>query len=253
MIVKKKLYYFLILFFLFCGIGIISYSYNSYFIPFGRIKNITSKPVEYILAISFGTRRIWADISFIRLMQYYGTPEIPENAKVIEHRDSHGHIHYHYEGEPEFGAGKYPLFERMAKDIIFLDPYYKEAIIYSAGSLAFNLNRPEQAISLLNLGLIFSPKEWQYIKMLAAIAQSKLQDKQKIASFMYEIAMFDDTPVMVKQIAAFLNKRAGKIENALKIYKKILLTTKDEFYIKNAIRNIELIEKRKYEDTENYK
>jgi len=186
-------------------------------------------------------------------MQYYGTPEIPENARRIEHRDEHGHIHYHYEGEPEFGAGKYPLFLKMARDILFLDPYYKEAIIYSAGSLAFNLNKTDEAVSLLNTALIFSPGEWQYIKLLGAIAQKKLKNKEKILEFLYELAMFDDTPVLIKQMAAFLNKRANNLNIAEKIYKKILETTKDEFYIKNAKKSLEEIRKIRYENIKNHK
>ncbi|PIS46586.1 MAG: hypothetical protein COT17_07840 [Elusimicrobia bacterium CG08_land_8_20_14_0_20_51_18] len=219
----------------------ISYSFNLPFTCFGVIKNAHSRPVEYIFSISFGMRRLLADVSFIRLMQYYGTAEIHEGAKKHEHCDERGHCHHHYEGEPEFGKGDYPLFVQMTRDIIFLDPYFKEAVLYSAGSLAFNLNKPDDAVSVLNTALLFTPGDWHYVKLLGAIAQSRLRNKEKIAEFMYEIAMREDTPVMVKQIAAFLNKKAGRKLKAAEIYGNILKTTKDPFYLDNARRQLEAL------------
>ena len=48
----------------------------------------------------------------------------------------------------------------------------------------------------------------------------------------------NDCPVMIKQLAAFLNKKAGNYANAHAIYLNIFKTSKDAQYVKNAEKEI---------------
>ncbi len=195
------------------------------------------KPIISITALNFGLRKVGADILFIDLLQYYGTPEVPKGAKVHEHDDGHGHKHIHYEGEPEFGSGNYPLFYSYAREILFLDPYFKNAVLYSCGALAFNLNRIDQASALLKTAMLYST-DTQYYKMLAAIAAKNSKNRKDLANILYEIAIKPETPVIIKNSAAWANKQAGAFDRAADIYRLILETTKDEFYIKIAKKNL---------------
>jgi tetratricopeptide (TPR) repeat protein len=225
----------------------ISMSYESPYPKLGINSNIISNPVDYIFAVSFGQRKSVSDLLFIRIMQYYGTKEIAKGAKRIAHSDGHGHIHYHYEGEGEFGSGHYPLFYPMTLNLLFLNPYYKEFILYSSASMAFNLNKEEEAISILENALQYY-KEIEFYKLLLAIGYSKAKDKVRLAEELYPIAMQRETPVIVKNLTAFLNKKANKNREALNIYRLILETTKDEYYIDKARKNIAELENNKNED-----
>ncbi|MEW5951579.1 MAG: hypothetical protein GX447_07695 [Elusimicrobia bacterium] len=233
---KTKIFIFLFLSATFA----LSYAFVYKYPPLSLYKQNSVMPMTEMISLSFGLRKAGAGILFINLLQYYGTPEIPEHAEIIEHEDGHGHKHIHYEGEPEFGAGEYPLFYEYSKKILFLDPYFVNAALYSCGALAFNLNRPDQAIALIKTVLSYS-KNQDYYKMLAAIAAKNAGTRKELAEIMYEIALKEDTPVILKNSAAFINKKIGRNDRARDIYKIILKTTKDEFYIKIAEKNLQLI------------
>ncbi len=207
----------------------IGQNYKLFFSPPNHIKAFKTSTAGDALALNLGMRRLFADLWFVRLMQYYGTPE--DGLSIYKPMTK--------EQAEVYGAGKYPHFFSMAEHIIQLDPYFKNAVLYSAASLAFNLNQPEPAIRLLNLALEYLPKEWKYLTMLAAIGYSKAENPNKVASSLMPLIKESDCPVMVKQLVAFLNKKAGNYANAYKIYLNIAETSKDESYVKNAIKELQ--------------
>ena len=105
--------------------------------------------------------------------------------------------------------------------------------------------RPEEAVSLLNGALIYRPKEWKYVALLAAIGYSKAKNPAKVSELITPLIMEPDCPVMIRQLAAFLNKRMGNYSAAYRIYKTIIETTKDRFYIDNARKEMAKLEKMK--------
>lgn len=213
---------------------------SSFVYPFpsiGSARKVSLNPVIELTALSLGLRKIAADLLFIDLLQYYGTPEVPEGAEVHEHDDGHGHVHKHYEGEPEFGSGEYPLFYPYSREILFLDPYFKNAALYSCGALAFNLKRPNEAIALLKTAMLYSSND-EYYKMLAAIGAKNAGSNKELAELLYQVAMKPSTPVIIKNSAAFVNRKIGRNDKAMEIYRLILETTHDEFYIRNAKKNL---------------
>jgi len=213
------------------------------FPPPDRIKEVRRSAVEDALALSLGLRRLAADVWFIRLMQYYGAPDMEERNLSYEAKPDpgHGQPGHHCEGE-HFGEGKYPDFLPLSRHILALDPYFTNAGLYAAGSLAFNMYRPEEAISFLNGAMLYHPKEWKYATLLAAIGYSKAKDPAKVARIITPLIMEPDCPVMLRQLAAFLNKKAGNYSTAYSIYKTILETTKDRFYIDNARKEMAKLE-----------
>lgn len=213
------------------------------FPPPERIREVRRSAVQDALALSLGLRRLAADIWFIRLMQYYGSPDIEEHEPLpgAAPDPGHGQPGHHCEGA-RFGEGKYPEFLSLARHILALDPYFTNAGLYAAGSLAFNMYRPEEAVSFLNGALVYNPKEWKYVTLLAAIGYSKAKDPAKVAKVIAPLLREPDCPVMLRQLAAFLNKKAGNYRDAYLIYKTILETTKDRFYIDNARRELAKLE-----------
>ncbi|HAF94917.1 MAG TPA: hypothetical protein DCG50_02565 [Elusimicrobia bacterium] len=208
------------------------------FPPPSALREVRHSAIEDMLALSLGARRLFADLWFIRLMQYYGTHE--HIAGEEEEEEEHGHSHHGL----DFGAGNYPEFMALSRHIAALDPYFKNAVLYSAGSLAFNLNRPGEAAELLNYALVNTPREWKFLIMLTAIGYSKSSEPAKVAQIIAPLVRERDCPVMLKQLAAFLNKKAGNYEAAAVIYADILQTSKDPFYTLNSEKELKMIEKR---------
>ena len=195
------------------------------FPPPGAIREVRRSAAEDAIALSLGLRRLAADLWFIRLMQYYGTraPEAQESPV-------------------QYGAGRYPEFLPIARHILALDPYFVNAGLYAAGSMAFNMYRPEEAVSFLNGALLYNPREWKYLTLLSAIGYSKARDPGKVAEIITPLLNEPDCPVMLRQLGAFLNKKAGNYRAAYLIYRTILATSKDSFYVENAKKEMAKLE-----------
>lgn len=226
------------------------YTWKSYSHPFPQANYIASFKRSLLgdaLTLSFGMRRLLADVWFVRLMQYYGTRELSEHdedgAKSPWRQRRHTDEHHHCQHGADYGYGKYPDFFPMARHIIDIDPYFKSAIMYSVTSLAFNLQKQESAIALLKIAMMYSKKEWMYPRLLAAIGYSKAKDPQKVAQTLTMLVWEPDCPTMVKQLVAFLNKKTKNYRTAYAIYLNILNTSKDPFYLENARKETEKLKK----------
>jgi tetratricopeptide (TPR) repeat protein len=200
--------------------------------PLSAMKVRPDDAVETAGFLSLGLRRGAADVGFVRLLQYYGTPEGEFQFAFlapIEH------------GESPYEGGVYPEMYARGREIIDLDPYFDHAAEYAIGSLAFNLNRPLESIDLLERVRKYNPKQWRYDALLAAVGYLKAKNPEKVADSLLPVALDPDSPAMVKQETAFLLKKIGRNAQAVRVYQLLILTTKDEGYIDNARRNIALL------------
>lgn len=190
-----------------------------------------------MFSLALGARRLFADVWFVRLMQYYGSHE--EGPDGEEECPEHpGELHHHHHHGLN-GEGVYPEFLPRARHVLELDPHFAAAGLYGAGSLAFNLGRPEEAQQLLDFAIRNSPREWKYPMLLAAIGYSASKEPLKVAEALRPFLREPDCPAMLKQLAAFLNKKAGNYAAAAAIYADIAATSRDEFYVRNARRELE--------------
>lgn len=213
------------------------------FPPPSAIREVRRGASEDALALGLGLRRLAADLWFIRLMQYYGTEEPERSGEEAEEAVDPGHGEPgHHCAHEHFGEGRYPEFASLARHILALDPYFTNAGLYAAGSLAFNMNRPAEAVELLNEALLYRPKEWKYLTLLAAIGYSRASDPSGVLASIEPLLNEPDCPVMLRQLAAFLNKKAGRYRTAYLIYASMLTTTKDRFYLENARREMARLE-----------
>lgn len=212
--------------------------YTSPFPPPSEMRVPLAGATGDMLALALGSRRLFADLWFIRLMQYYGTREFTGE----EEEAAGGHHHDEHEN---YGGGSYPLFLPMARHVLEVDPAFTAAGLYAAASLAFNMQRGEEAQELITYALKYNPREWKYLTMLAAIGYSKAQNPVAVAEAIAPILKDPDCPVMLKQLAAFLNKKAGNYAAAAAIYADIAATSRDEAYVKNARRELEKLARMK--------
>lgn len=218
-------------------------------IPYPRVKTFKNSVVGDAGYLSLGLRRLGADLGFIGMMQYYGTPEKEtlhidtkslKNKKIT--REDIEMSEYHIYGiaprvHSEIEGGNYPEIIERAKYILTLDPYFNYPILFAAGVLAFNLNRPGQALEILNLARKYQPFYRDYNLYIAAIGH-KSKDPAQAARILDEAIKTPDTPVMIKNITAFLYKQTGNYARAYEIYLDIYQNSEDEKYAKMAEKQL---------------
>ena len=212
-------------------------SYRSPFPPPSEIRVPVQGAAGDMFALAFGARRLFADVWFIRLMQYFGTRELEKGEETAAHDEKPGHGHHHHHHSIE--GGRYPEFKPRALHVLEIDPGFTMAALYGAGSLAFNLRKAGEAQEVLEYALKYSPKNWKYLNMLAAIGYYKnAEAPQAVADALAPILKDPDCPVMLKQQAAFLNKKIGNYAAAAAIYADIAATSRDMAYVRNAERQL---------------
>jgi tetratricopeptide (TPR) repeat protein len=195
-----------------------------------------------MFALALGARRLFADVWFIRLLQYYGSTEFHDEDEEaggldwLKPKASGEHHHHGHSGLN--GEGQYSEFLPRSRHVLEIDPNFTVAALYGAGSLAFNMGRPEEAQELLSYALKYSPREWKYLKVLAAIGYSRANDPAAVAASIAPLLKDPDCPVMLKQQAAFLNKKLGNYAAAAAIYADIAATSRDMAYVRNAEREL---------------
>ena len=204
--------------------------------------------------ISGGLRLLAADINFIRLLQYYGridktghyeldADEVTDGNATLKKEDlkyneynMYGLTKYALSG---FEGGTYHEIKARTMHILGLNPYSTYAALYSAGVLAFNLNRPDEALDVLFTARRYRPSEGKYNAYIAGIGYSKAKDPQKGADALDQSVREPDCPALLKQQVAFLNKKLGRYDRAMQIYADIEKNATDPYYVNNARHQIE--------------
>lgn len=200
--------------------------------------NLDGRYAQQDLAfVALGMRRQAADLHFIRLLQYYGTPE-GEAAEEDPGHGMPGHIHRGAQGE-----GEYPELVPRTLHILELDPYFRYATLYTAGALAFNMGKPEQAIALLRRALERDPKAWRYHLYIAAIAYRKDREFGKLVVVLEPAIGDPECPAMLKLIVAGIYQKLGRPERARELYLQVEQDSRDPDSRRMAKKRRELLEK----------
>jgi tetratricopeptide (TPR) repeat protein len=184
-------------------------------------------------------RRLAADLGLIRLLVYYGSPE-SEGDK----HEEHGHAGETFDPKhPEnfWGGGKYPGLGPRARRILDIDPSLSYATLYAAGALAFNLNRPQEALDVLSYGLRRDPSNLQYHAYVAAIGFHRHGDTGSVMRILEPLLKSPDCPTMIKSMMAFLYRRTGRREKAIRLYREILETSRDPGYRRTAEKRLKAL------------
>ncbi len=170
-------------------------------------------PVEILTLVNLGFRRLAADIEMIRLLIYYGSSEAMAD-----------------ELNPPKNVPLYPGMFFRAEEILSLDPYFNYVRLYAAGALAFSLGRPNEALKLMQEGLILEPNNEQYKAILAAIAFSKKGDSQRVVNALSPYLESPDTPSMLINVSAFIYFRLGEMDKAASLYQRLSDSKNPDYY-----------------------
>ena len=182
--------------------------------------------VESSALLSLGMRRLAADLGFIRLLIYYGTPEGPDE-------ESEGHHHKPFDPEhPElfWGGGSYPEVAARALRLIDTDPTFAYPVLYASGALAFNLNRPDEALRVLRYALSRDPRNVQYQAYVMAVGLHRHGDKAGVIRILEPVLGESDCPAMIKNMMAYLYVQSGERRKAADLYRLIRDTSRDPHY-----------------------
>ncbi|MEI8218210.1 MAG: hypothetical protein WCG51_04090 [Elusimicrobiota bacterium] len=224
-----------------------------------------------IASVVMGVRKLGADIAWIQLLQYYGTPEKPLDedrafqlswdmtkylfgAKIdkevcfTEGCDDKSHYH------PQIDGGVYPLFLQYCYRIVALDPSYYFTYLYGGGALAWNLNRPQEALLLLEHGIAVLAKYqhasvrdihepyWQLNLYVSAIVYRKSGDFTGMLSLLETAVGQPDAPNMIKGILANIYQKQKKYTEALRLWINIY-DTNDLSYRRRAEEKVNELKK----------
>lgn len=181
--------------------------------------------------VLLGMRRLAADVAWVSVLQYYGTHE--QDAKE-DHDDGHTHGHGPYDG------GRYFALKKMVLRVMRLDPSMQYATLYGAGALAFNLDRPQEALELLEEGIRNSPTYWRYRLYVGAILFKQKGQFDEMINLLEDAITYPDCPTMVKSILAGIYKDRKDYARALRVWLDVLENPRtDVWYRSQAEKQIQ--------------
>lgn len=150
-----------------------------------------------------GLRAAAADLAWLQLLQYMAG-NLPEFA------DRPGRAH--------------DRVLNLSRRIHRLDPSFHRGALYGASVLGWaeNVNRPEEAVTLLEEAIRRSPEEPMYKLYLAALAYKRAGDDARMIGLLE--ASFDDprTPTTMRAILANLYAKRGENDKAAATWRRVL-------------------------------
>jgi tetratricopeptide (TPR) repeat protein len=213
--------------------------------PFGR-PVLEKYAFTDVASVLFGVRRFGADLAFIQMLQYYARPEEAAAEAGHDHGGhppgAHGEKEYHLDLgveatadlHPEMRLGEFPRLQHHIFRIVSLDPYFHYAYLFGAGALAFNLNRIDEALEILERGVRADPRFWRFRLYAGAIAYRRSAEPQKAIGLLEQAIQFPDCPSMLKNILANLHRQQGNYIRAAEVYLDIIRTSRDQGYVNLA-------------------
>lgn len=177
---------------------------------------------------SLGMRRLAAELAFIRTLVYYGThPDDYEG-----HGEGAAEEHGHDEASESYAE----LLPRLRR-VLALDPYWTHPVLWGAGALAFTVDRPDEAILILDEGLKMRPKDPTMLATVAAVGFQQKGDLAQALERLMPVVDSGEAPTMLKNMAAYMNERSGHRDVAARLYGEIL-NSRDSNYHDNALRGL---------------
>jgi tetratricopeptide (TPR) repeat protein len=169
--------------------------------------------------IIMGFRAAAADIAWVQLIQYCGGETLPDESRTLD------------------------LLKNFTLRVVRIDPYFYEAYLFSSGILAWfkNVNRPDEAIEILQEGIKNNPKHWPFRIHLAAIVYKKAEEYGKMASSLEEAIRYPECPSIIKAILANYYKEQKEYARAVTVWESVLASD-DSAYQNRAEEQISILE-----------
>jgi hypothetical protein len=178
--------------------------------PKGRVQGAISLPSpEFLKHVSIGYDDVVADVLWFQTMQYYGEWRLRQ----------HG----------------LEFFRHMVDCVIALDPHFEEAYRFAGMVLAEDMQRPDQAIALLQEGMSRNPRSW-WLPFEAGFVEYVVRMDDAAACVWFErAAQVPGAPDFPRRFAAFVAGRAGDLQVSLLLWQAIAETTQNESLRQRAL------------------
>jgi len=150
-------------------------------------------------ALLSGYKVLVGHVFWIRVIQYYG-----DGANSFDH------------------YAKLYDYCRLASD---LNPEFLPVYTYGAATLAYQQNRMNEGVELLRKGILANPTANSLKLMLAAMTYHNNQDYAKEIPFLEVQIAQGNAPTMLVSILANTYTKAGRIDDAIRLWRQILQTT----------------------------
>jgi len=198
-----------------------------------------SKPVDFA-GFLLGMRKIFADITWLQTLQYYGGGGFEDIVSDEEYKK------YAADKDRKGEYGKYSHLLELCRKTVGFDPYFKYVYLFGSASLAWNLTRYDEALDLLNEGIKYNPTYYPFHLYAAAIVYSKEGNAEKMIENLEAAVRYKDCPFEVKLILGNFYMKNGRYEKSADIWLDVYKTdvnAKNRTRAKEKI--IKLIEQKK--------
>ncbi|MCX5782491.1 MAG: hypothetical protein NT145_07300 [Elusimicrobia bacterium] len=259
---------FFLLFIIFAGNILYSKVFN-YPLPPSNISPVQNFIILDLTSVITGLRRLGADIAWVQLLQYYASPEKPLDKEteyklsidmtkylfgypvektICREEGCNVETHYH----PPIEGGEYKDLLKYCLRIVNLDPFFFYVYLYGSGALAWNHNRTDEALELLQAGIKNMEKfklnitsdlhqpYWQFNIYASAIIYRKKGEDIKMISLIETAAVQPEAPNLIKAILANIYQKSKKFDLALKFWTIIYDSKDPEYSVKAKEKIIEL-------------
>lgn len=195
-----------------------------------------------------GMRRFGADLAFIQFLHFIAQPmedvELKRSGMAPEapHEQPHDHAHDHESiATNEEMLAKIPDFSLRS---VNLDPYFQYSYLFGSGFLAFYLNRYDDALKIIRLGIERDPTYWRFRLYAGAIGYRAQNQTDKVIPLLEEALLDPNCPTMVANILGNLYEMTGAYVKAATVYRHILSTSRDEYELLKARQKLDVLRER---------
>jgi len=203
----------------------------------GRLQRPTALPgVNWIQSpqlmrrLTMGFNAIWADIYWIRAVQYYGDTKLSMDAKKKYDR-------------------LYPLLDITTT----LDPHFNMA--YRFGSILLSEGYPngpgstEQALALLQKGIRAAPDKWQYYQDAGFVEYWWRRNTRAAADWFVKGSMLPGAPDWLRPLAAGVLAKGGEREASRAMWTILAETGEHEWIRQSARRGLQQLDAESHIET----
>ena len=187
---------------------------------------VTENYMSDLGSLFLGAHRLAADLAYIQFLQYYGTH--PE--EEVSHAEGESESDHHHHGHSDLnGGGNYPRVLELGTRLMRLDPYFNAPLVEISGALAFNLNKVDEALSLLSDAIQRDPSFYRYRIYAAAILYKNKKNDKVLIDLLTQAIQFPDCPVLLENILANLLRQSGQFQEMANVLSHIIETAPYEY------------------------
>lgn len=170
--------------------------------------------------VAMGFRRMGADVAWVQLLQSMS------------------------EADQRFLNRSYPHLKDDTLRVTRIDPYFHKAYLFGAATLAWirTINRPAEALEVLQEGVAYNPHYWQFRMYVAGIGYSVSNQFDKMVHMLEDAVSQPDCPTTVKSVLANAYKQQRRYAEAINIWNIILANPKSRDYHDRARHEIPVLE-----------